>query len=336
MLELDQASALQRYDQALTDGDRSKIVALVDDLLGSGTEPLDILIDVVAAAQRNIGQRWQRGEWSVAQEHAATAMGIAATELVARRIAETPVTRGQIIVTCAEREWHWLPAAIIDCALRADGWQTVPLGPATSPLRFSQYIQDIGPDAVAVSCSVLGALPTTRRFIEASTAAGVPAVVGGAAFGDDGLRAQALGATAWARDAREAVEAAAALPVVVSAVEPLPEAAVQELAAMEVDHLRLVDQVSRGWAVTAGAEANEAVRAVARDAVPHMLHAVMGALLTGDPRTVSETAGWLAELLANRGVDARSAVEELSRVLAAALIDYPLSVDLVRSHFSAN
>ena len=333
MLGVEEA-LLQRYEHAVADGDRSRIVALMEDLLASGTAPLDILIDVIAAAQRGIGERWQRGEWSVAQEHAATAMAVAATEVVARRTADTPVTRGQIIVTCAEREWHWLPAAIIDCALRADGWQTTPLGPATSPLRFSQYIQDLGPDAVAVSCSVLGALPTTRRFIEASTSAGVPAVVGGAAFGGDDVRARALGATAWAPDARAAVAAAAGLPVVVSAVKPLPESVVQEQAAMESDHLRLVDQVQRRWAVTAGPETDAAVRAVARDAVPHTLHAVMAALLTGDPRTVSETAVWLGALLDSRGMDGCGAVEDLRRVLLAALIDYPLGVDLVRGHFA--
>jgi methanogenic corrinoid protein MtbC1 len=337
MLELDEAGVLRRYEQALADGDRSKTVALVADLLDSGTEPLDILIGVIAAAQRGIGERWQRGEWSVAQEHAATAMSMAATEIVARHTAEIPVTRGQIIVTCAEREWHWLPALMICCALRADGWQITPLGPATSPLRFSQYIQDLGPDAVAVSCSVLGALPTTRRFIEASTSAGVPAVVGGAAFGDDGVRAAALGATAWAPDARAAVAAAAGLPVVVSAVGPLPEVAVTELAAMESDHLRLVDQVRRQWVVSASeADTQPAVRAVARDAVPNTLHAVSAAVLTGDSRTVSETAAWLTALLASRGVDASSALTELRRVLLATLIDYPLSVDLVRRHFAVN
>ncbi len=331
--------ALQRYEQAVADADRSSMVALIQDLLDGGSQPLDILIGVIATAQRDIGQRWQRGEWSVAQEHAATAMAVAATEVVARRVAETPISRGQIIVTCAEREWHWLPAAIIDCALRADGWQTTPLGPATSPLRFSQYIQDLGPDAVAVSCSVLGALPTTRRFIEASTSAGVPAVVGGAAFGSDGARARALGATAWAADARGATEAAAGLPVVVSAVAPLPDEVAQEQAALEWDHLRLVDQIRRRWVVAApsAAEAAQTVlRAVARDGVPQTLHAVSAALLTGDARTVSETAAWMAELLSSRGVDARSAVEDLTRVLIAALIEYPLSLDLVRSHFSVN
>lgn len=336
MLQLDEAQARRAYEQGVVDGDRAKVEAVVADLLDGGVEPLDVLIAVIAAAQREIGERWQRGEWTVAQEHAATAMGMAATEVVTRRVAETPVTRGQIIVTCAEREWHWLPAAIICCALRADGWQTIPLGPATSPLRFSQFIQDLGPDAVAVSCSVLGALPTTRRFIEASTSAGVPVVVGGAALGDDDVRATALGATAWAPDARTAVLAAAGLPVVVSTVKPLPDAVIDEMSAIESDHPRLVDQVRRRWVLTAPeSDTPDAVRAVARDTVPHTLHAVSAALLTGDPRTVSETATWLSALLDNRGVDARSAVQDLGRALAAALIDYPLSLDLARRHFHA-
>ena len=165
----DTRNALQHYEEALAEGDRSKIVRLVEGLLADGMAPLDILTGVVASAQRNVGHKWQRGEWTVAQEHAATAMAMAATVAVTQAIAQTPITRGHVIVTCAEREWHWLPAAIIGCVLRADGWHTTPLGPATSPLRLSQYVQDLGPDAVAISCSVLGAVATTRRFIEAST-----------------------------------------------------------------------------------------------------------------------------------------------------------------------
>ena len=328
--------ALRQYEEAVVDGDRGRVVALVEDLLAAGVSPLDVLIGVVAAAQRSIGERWQRGEWSVAQEHAATAMAVVATEAVTRGTAGTPVTRGHVIVTCAEREWHWLPAAIIDCALRADGWQTTPLGPATSPLRLSQYLQDVGPEAVAVSCSVLGALPTTRRFIEASTSAGVPVVVGGAAFGSDDVRARALGATAWARDARGAVAAVAALPVVVSPVPPPPAAPAQEQAALELDHGHLVDRIRRQWTLTAHLDtdtAGDTPYSVARDALPQTIHAVGAALITGDPRPVAETAWGLTDLLASRGVDARPAMDDLTRVLVATLLDYPLSVGLIRSHF---
>ncbi len=330
-------SVLGEYEAALADSDRRAIVALVQRLLDDGIEPATVLTDVVATSQRAIGQRWQRGEWTVAQEHAATAMAMAATEVVTQRVADVPVTRGHVLVTCAEREWHWLPAAIIGCVLRGAGWQVTSLGPATSPLRLSQYIQDIGPEAVAVSCSVLGALPTTRRFIEASTSAGVPIVVGGPAFGADAVRAQALGATAWAPDAPGAVTAMDSLPVVVSAAPPLPSAFAQEQRALELAHTDLVDRIVRRWSVTAGAAtdpARTALRAVARDAVPQTLHAVAAALLTGDDRPVSETAQWMGDLMAHRGVESTVAVRELAEALGTTLVDYPLSRELVRAAFS--
>ncbi|CAJ1494408.1 cobalamin B12-binding domain-containing protein [[Mycobacterium] burgundiense] len=330
------APVLREYEAALAESDRPRIVALVQDLLDDGVAPATVLTDVVAASQRAIGQRWQRGEWTVAQEHAATAMAMAATEAVTQRVADVPLTRGHVLVTCAEREWHWLPAAIIGCVLRAAGWRVTSLGPATSPLRLSQYIQDIGPEAVAVSCSVLGALPTTRRFIEASTSAGVPVVVGGPAFGSDAVRAQALGATAWAPDASGALTAMETLPVVASAVPPLPRAPAQEQRALELAHADLVARVVRRWSVTSSAAtdpAQTALRAVARDAAPQTLHAVGAALLTGDVRPVSETALWMGELLAHRKVDSQAAVHELAAVIGTTLTDYPLSVELVRANF---
>jgi methanogenic corrinoid protein MtbC1 len=333
----DAPAALQRYEQAVANGDRRQIVCLVDDLLADGVAPLDVLTGVVAAAQREIGLRWQRGEWSVAQEHAATAMAMAATEVIADRIAQTSPTRGQVIVTCAEREWHWLPAAIVSSALRADGWETKLLGPATSPLRLSQYVQDLGPEAVAVSCSVLGAVPTSRRFIEASTSAGVPVIVGGSAFGSDDVRARALGATAWAADADGAVDAMTRLPVAVAPAPPLPQAAAQEQAALALDHSRLVARIQRQWTVTADSAAHPAqaaMRAVARDALSQPLHAVAVAVLTDDPRPVAETAAWIADLLRNRDVDPGPAVEDLAAVLCTTLIDYPLSVGVIREHFA--
>lgn len=337
MFDLEQSrDALRRYEEALAAGDRAQILALVEELLDAGVAPLDIMTGIVAAAQRTIGERWQRGEWSVAQEHAATAMAMAASEVVNARLAKTPVTRGHVIVACAEREWHWLPAAIIGCALRGAGFETTLLGPATSPRRLSRYVQDIGPVAVAVSCSVLGALPTTRRFIETSTSAGVPVLVGGAAFGSDPARAKALGATAWAADAQGAVDAVSGLPVVVSPVPPLPQAPAQELAALELSHPHLVERVRRGWSVTANSEPGTdqaTLRAAARDALPQALYAVWAALLTGDTRPLSETATWMGEVLASRGVDAPSAIDELAGVLAAVLVDYPLSMELVRDHF---
>jgi MerR family transcriptional regulator, light-induced transcriptional regulator len=333
----DPPDALESYERALAAGDTAAAKDLVLGLLDDGADPVTVLTDVVAAAQRSVGERWQRGEWTVAEEHAATAIALTATKAVARVVRKRPVTRGRVLVACAEKEWHALPAMIIDCALRANGWDSVLLGAATSPLRLNQYLQDHGPEATAVSCSVLGSLPTTRRFIEASTAAGVPVVVGGPAFGYDDVRARALGATAWAASAHGAVSAMEDLPPVVPPVPPLPPAEAAELAALELDHGRLVDELRSGWSLSAGAATPTAfdradVGSVAGDVLHQVLHAIAAALLTGDARPLPETAYWISDLLRTRGGDG-GAVRELRDVLVATLADYPLARRLVEQHF---
>lgn len=330
---------LQAYDDALSRGDTAAAVGLVQRMLAAGVAPVSVLTDVVAAAQREVGRRWQRGEWSVAEEHAATAMAISATKAVAEQVRRTPVTRGRVIVACAEREWHALPAMIIDCALRADGWDTTLLGASTSSLRLNQYLQDLGPEAVAVSCSVLGSLSTCRRFIEASTASGVPILVGGPAFGADDVRARALGATAWARDAQGAVAAMAGLPAVVAPATPLPGAAAAEQSALEEDHRRLVALLRERWSLVAAVTTPDpdclhSVMDVADDTLHQILYAVSAALLTGDHRPLPETAAWVADLLRTRGAD-EAMIGELGDVLTVAMRDYPLAAQLVERHFAA-
>ncbi|WP_197376311.1 cobalamin B12-binding domain-containing protein [Mycolicibacterium baixiangningiae] len=332
------ADALPRYEAALADDDATAARALVEELLADGADPVTVLTDVVAHTQRVVGTRWQRGEWSVAQEHAATAISVAATRAVAGHVRTMPVTRGRVLVACSQREWHALPAMIIDCALRADGWDSTLLGAATSPMRLNQHLQDLGPEAVAVSCSVLGALPTTRRFIEASTAAGIPIAVGGPAFGGDDVRARALGATAWAPTAQAAVAAVAALPAVVPPAPPLPAGAAGEQALLEDDHRALADRLRTRWSVSAAAGPPEEASPgdlgdVANDVLHQVLHAVAAGLLTGDPRTVSETGWWIADLMQARGIDVAT-VHELGDVLTASLGDYPLARELVARHFA--
>lgn len=333
------AEPLQSYDRALASGDTAGVTQLVHDMLASGAEPVSVLTDVIAAAQREVGRRWQRGEWTVAQEHAATALAISATRVVEEHVQRYPISHGRVLVACAEREWHALPAMIINCALRAAGWDTTLLGASTNPLRFNQHLQDLGPDATAVSCSILGSLPTCRRFIEASTAVGVPILVGGPAFGDDDVRARALGATAWARDAHAAITAMEGLPAVVEPAVPLPDDATAEQAALEEDHRRLVAQLREQWSLVAAvttpeADALHSVMDIADDALHQILHAISAALLTGDPRPISETAAWIADLIRSRNGD-EMMLGELTGVLSVALREYPQASRLIAEHFAA-
>ncbi|ADB35366.1 cobalamin B12-binding domain protein [Kribbella flavida DSM 17836] len=316
------------FRAALEAGDSATALVAVEASLAEGADPIQLLTEVVAPAQRTVGLRWQNGEWSVAAEHAATAVAVAATEAVARHVRTTvPVEHGHVVVACAEREWHALPATMIECALLANGWKTTPLGASTSPLRLSQYLQDLGPDVLAVSCSMLGALPTTRRFIEAAASAGIPTVVGGPAFGPDEVRAKALGATAWAPDAATAVRVLAGLPPVVPPVDPLPAEATSEQAALELAHRQLLTDITAQWQPPEDLE-------IAEDAVQQTLHALWATLLTGDPRPLPDTARWITDLLVPRRADP-GLVTTLATATTAVLRDYPRAHELLTTHWPA-
>ncbi|HEY6932484.1 MAG TPA: cobalamin-dependent protein [Marmoricola sp.] len=319
-------------------------IAWAGERLDDGADPLDVL-DTIAEVQRRVGERWASGEWTVAQEHDATSVAVATIEAVDARVRDVPSRNGHVVLTCAEREWHAVPALMVAAALRSRGWTVTVLGPSASVARFSAALQDLGPDATAVSCSVLGALPAARRFIEASRTAGIPVVVGGSAFGGDASRALALGATAWAAGAREAVETVAALPSVVLAGGSADDPSAQERAALELAADHLLGQVLRSWAASSSPESAESATMggarvaepagvpVAEDLVQQSLRAVIASLLTGEPGPLHQTTAWVAALLQARG----ASLEHLRRLgvsMETELRDFPLAQRLVREHWA--
>jgi methanogenic corrinoid protein MtbC1 len=329
MTALVDEEVVDRFDRAVAAGDRDEALTLVDRLVEDGVEPIAVMVDLVAAVQRRVGQRWADGTWSVAQEHAATGIATSALEAVGRRVRATVPERGRAVVACAEHEWHALPAMLVANALRTRGWNVTLLGASTPTARLNRYLQDLGPDLTAVSCSVPAGLPHSRGFIEASTTAGIPVLAGGAAFGPDARRAAALGATAWAADARQAVAQAENLPMVVRAAAPLPGEVSSEQGALHAAHRTLLDTITTRWAATTAASADTADL---RDAVDQTLYAVSGALLTGDERLLRETSAWVDLVLTARGF-AGAAHAELGEHLLRELRDYPLAVRLVREHW---
>jgi methanogenic corrinoid protein MtbC1 len=325
------------FERALVEADIGAAVRVVERLLDAGADPVALMVDLIAEAQHRIGERWQRGEWTVSQEHAVTGVPMAATEAIARFLEGTPVSRGHVVIGCAEREWHALPALMVANGLRAGGWAVTYLGAATSPARLSVHLQELGPDATAVSCSTLRALPSTRGFIEASTDAGIPIMAVGAAFGPDAQRALALGATAWAGGVVEAIELLPTLPTVVAPATPLPAEPLAEQRAMELSHDWLASTLREGWRpVDALGEIAEGVAdeiaTVAADSIDRALYSVQGALVTGDARIVSDTARSVGELLTARGLP-RGLLDSLGELLGGELHEYPIAAEMTRGHW---
>ncbi|MFF5175035.1 B12-binding domain-containing protein [Micromonospora sp. NPDC000089] len=314
-------ATVQAYLGHLDRADADAAIRLALGLLDAGCSVADVLVDLVAVAQREVGERWLTGRWSVAQEHAATHVGELVTGAVAGRITR-PADRGQVVVACVEGEWHALAARIVTEVVRAEGWRVVFLGASVPARHLVSYLHQTGPDAVLLSCVQPGRLVRAGRMIEACRAAGVPVVAGGPGFGVDGRWAPAVGAAAWGASARDAARLLDGPLHAAAHTGPPPRADADEYVAVlrrrpEIVRLALrdVDPPEDRAEELAGA-------------VAHLVDALAAAIRVGDPSLLVEYAGWQAEVFTARG--GRPVLDAVLASCADALAEHPHSGDYLR------
>lgn len=312
------------YWAAVLDGDEQAAYAVATDCLARGVPLPTVLDGLVAGSQARVGDLWEANGFTVAQEHAATAV----SEAVVARLAPLAAEPGgpRVLVACAEREWHALPALVVTHTLRAAGLRAEFVGASASRDQVVARILDTGPRLVLLSASVASSLPRVRRQVEAVRGTGTPVVVGGRAFGGDPVRAQRLGATAYAATPADVLRMIGTLPHHVPAAAPLRGAAAQEARSISAIADEVVRDVLAAPTVTAALGNHDGSpddwTTVLSTFVPHVVDCVVGALLVEDPGVVSGERAWLEEVVAHRHGDPR-AVDAVWVALAARLREYP-------------
>lgn len=311
------AALAERYWASLATGDRRGAVEIARESLASGSTVEQTLSELVCPAQVEVGRRWASNEWNVAQEHIATSIS---EEVVAALAAATDPAQtrvGTAVVCCVEGEWHALPARVLSETLRVNGWDVHYLGASLPAQHLAQYVHDVGPDVIGLSCSVSTSLPHARHMIEASRGAGVPVVAGGRGFGTDGRWARALGANGWAPTATDAVRLLSepTWPRYADPAPPLhhPDDAAQrlragahELAQQAMGRLEQRFPAMRQYP--------SAALDRTREDLEHIVEFLAAALYVDDTTLLVEFVEWLHELLAARHVPAVALTSGLEAV----------------------
>ncbi|MGZ4438061.1 MAG: cobalamin B12-binding domain-containing protein [Nocardioidaceae bacterium] len=331
---------------ALGTGDRTRAFGVVRGLRSEGVDVLTIVTELLAPAQRRVGELWVRDAWSVAQEHAATAISEAALHSLAverdreLRAGDSP-DAPLVIVSCVEQEGHALPALIVAEHLRGAGYAVSYLGANASAQHLVRHIHELGPRAVLLSCSISAFLPLARRQVEAVRETGTPVVVGGSAFDAAGKRAQALGATAFAGSGPEAARLIGELPNAVSAAEPLVHPGAEEAYLVFGDREALADEVERllltslaAARVPPVADEGRSWLRVLDDQMPHLVGAMAGALVTGDRQVAADALNWAEVVLLHRGAPPEVG-PALRIALHRALHDVPVAAGMLAALQSA-
>jgi methanogenic corrinoid protein MtbC1 len=327
--------ACEEYLAAVSAGDRTAALEVVGRLQTAGVGALGIMSDVIAPTQTRVGELWASDAWSVAQEHAATAVSEAVLGVLGAQIPQPPDPASPVVVTCVEQEWHALPALMVAEHLRAAGIPVSYLGANASAEHLVRHVHDAAPRAVALSCSLSASLPRVRRQIEAVRATGTPVVVGGAAFDAAGRRAAVLGATAFTVTGSRAAETVRGLPTAVSPVDPLSHDGADEGLAVHADReeitARLRERVASSHPVD---ELGPYWQSTLFDHLPHLVGALAGALVADDSTVLDDAVDWLDDVMRHRQCP-ETVTSEVLAGLRAVMAEHPVATRMLSGQLRA-
>ena len=167
-------AALSRFDE-------TSAQAVLDRLFGSLSVDA-ALREVVVPCLRELGERWRRGEISIAQEHFAS--NVIRGRLMALARGWGRGSGRLAVLACAEDEQHDLPLVLFGVLLRTYGWRIAYLGADTPLPSLVQAVRELHPSVVVVSGTTRGSLDGQSAGLQ-EVAVHAPLYIAGAAAGEE-------------------------------------------------------------------------------------------------------------------------------------------------------
>ncbi len=168
----DWAAQVGRLYRAIANGEETQARRAMERLSGAITMT-DLCDRVIAPALRQIGDAWQTGAISIAQEHRATAICERLIAIHARQPSGRP--RGLAIAAAPAGERHGLPSLMASATLRENHWRVHHLGADLPAAEISTLAADTGAGLVVLSASTDLGMASALRTAEVIRAA-VPGI----------------------------------------------------------------------------------------------------------------------------------------------------------------
>jgi len=162
------AAAAAALTRSLDSFDEPSAQAAIDRLLGAFTIET-ALRQVILPYLHDLGDRWARGQATVAQEHFASNLLRGRLAGLARGWGSG---RGPLaILACAPAEQHDLALMSFGIVLHRQGWRVRYLGPDTPVAELVRAARELRPDLVVVTAAAPQRLPAAAALAEAAALA---------------------------------------------------------------------------------------------------------------------------------------------------------------------
>lgn len=193
-------AATQRWDASAIDSELTRISMLLDAQTAYEHVVSPLLVEV--------GERWERGEMSIAQEHLLSERLELAVRASLRALERTDGPT--VLLACVDLEQHVLGLLGATLRFAQSGARTVVLGAMTPAEALGQAVRSMAPRLVGLSISMQPPSPRALFRAYAKACATTPWVVGGAAAESQRAAIEAAGgmvavgpASAWSPQIRD-------------------------------------------------------------------------------------------------------------------------------------
>ena len=144
-----------------------------------------VISDLLLPFLQELGERWERGEVTVAQEHFAS--NVIRSRLMGLARGWDAGFGPHALLACPEGELHDLGLILFGVALNRRGWRITFLGANTPIATVMSTADDIGPDIVVVAATDPAVLAANKELLKKLTGRHRVAIAG---RGADGIAAE--------------------------------------------------------------------------------------------------------------------------------------------------
>ena len=181
-----------QFFEAINQGHEAAATAT---LLGSylnGVPLVEILDGTVTNAMHRVGDLWQCGDLTVADEHLATQIATRAIESLRDGMQRGGTDERRALVCAVEDELHEIAVLCVELLLEEMGWDVKNMGANTPFYALNDALKKHRPGLVCISSTANMALSRNAReyeeFRAAARSAGARVVLGGEGFRDENIR----------------------------------------------------------------------------------------------------------------------------------------------------
>ncbi|MHC4259783.1 MAG: cobalamin B12-binding domain-containing protein [Planctomycetota bacterium] len=157
---------LERYLNALIEGNRKQCRAVIEETLQSGIPANSVCMDVIWPIMVEIEQLFRSDRITAVQEHLAARINRTIVDQLQNKLPHRPSRGKRVVICCAQSELQELGAQIMADLFESDGWEVRFLGGGLTDDDILAFVNEYAPDILMIYGTVPKRAPEVRRLID--------------------------------------------------------------------------------------------------------------------------------------------------------------------------